>query len=153
MSIPEEVESRSPAEGGSTTDRDSNAASAVEAPMDTAMAIDQLRSLVCGLGLGLLVVSLAFTAFVYKQNRNLVAGTELHAREIAQLQANERSLSNLVEALARYSSGKPELMAVLARHGLRVAPTPSTSAPSTQPGTPATPLPKESSRWRPCGGR
>jgi hypothetical protein len=94
--------------------------------MDVVTAIDQLRALVCGLGVGLLVVSLALTAFVYKQNRDLVAGTVAHERQVARLQANERSANYLVNALVHYSSGKPELMGLLARHGLQVAPPPST---------------------------
>jgi hypothetical protein len=62
-------------------------------------------ALVCGLGVGLLVVSLAFTAFVFKQNRDLVAGKTTHERQIARLQANERSLDYLVRR--RWSSTVP----------------------------------------------
>ncbi len=122
MNAPEETESQS-------TETSLRPTPAVETPIDVATAIDQLRGLVCGLGLGLLVVSLALTAFVYKQNRNLVAGTVLHERQVARLLANERSVDSLVNALVQYSSGKPELMGLLARHGLQVAP----PAASTQP--------------------
>jgi len=129
MNTPEGIESESHAERGQSINSGSKATSSVDAPMDVAAAVDQLRTLVCGLGVGLLVVSLALTAFVYKQNRNLVASTILHERQIAGVQANERSVNSLVNALVQYSSGKPELMGLLARHGLQVAP----AAASTQP--------------------
>ncbi len=127
MSTPEEIESQSRAERGQSIDNSSKATSSVDAPADVATAIDQLRSLVCGLGVGLLVVSLALTAFVYKQNRNLVAATVMHQRQIARMQANERSVNYVVNALIQYSAGKPELMGVLARHGLQVSQTPATT--------------------------
>jgi hypothetical protein len=129
MSTPEEIESQSSVERGRSIDNSLKTTSTVDAPMDTAMAIDQLRSLVCGLGAGLLVVSLAFTAFVYKQNRNLITGTAVHERQIARLQANERAVNPLVETLVRYSSGKPELMGILARHGFQVAQPAASSQP------------------------
>ena len=131
MSTPEEVESQSRAGRASSIGSDAKAAPAAETPMDVATSIDQLRSLVCGLGVGLLVVSLSLTAFVYKQNRNLISGTVALERQLAQLQAGERSVSYLVNALVQYSSGKPELMGVLARHGLQVA-----APSSTPPGKP-----------------
>jgi len=129
MSTPEEIESQSRAERGQLIDSSSKAASSVDAPVDVATAIDQLRTLVCGLGVSLLVVSLALTAFVYKQNRNLVAATAVHQRQIARMVANERSVNYAVNALIQYSSGKPELMGVLARHGLQVAPSPAPTPP------------------------
>jgi hypothetical protein len=129
MSTPEEVESQSRGGRGQLIDDSLKATSAEAAPLDVARAIDQLRTLVCGLGIGLLVVSLALTAFVYKQNRNLVAGTNIRQRQMARLQANERTMSYLVNALVQYSSGKPELMGVLARHGLQVTQPPSSTQP------------------------
>jgi hypothetical protein len=129
MSTPEEVESQSRVERGQSIDNSSTATPTVDAPTDVAAAIDQLRILVCGLGVGLLVVSLALTAFVYKQNRNLVAVTVTHERQLARFQANERSVNYLVNALVQYSSGKPELMGLLARHGLQIAPSPSSPQP------------------------
>lgn len=129
MSTPDEVENQPRGELGQSVEDSAKPASVVDAPMDTGTAIDQLRSLVCGLGAGLLVVSLAFTAFVYKQNRNVVAETVTHQRQLARLQANERSVNYLLSALVQYSSGKPELMGMLAKHGLQVNATPSSSSP------------------------
>ena len=65
--------------------------------MNLATAVRQLRVLVCGLGAGLLIVSLALTAFVFKQNRNLTATTALRQRQISQLQASGSSLGVFVE--------------------------------------------------------
>ena len=129
MNTPEGIESESHAERGQSIDSGPKATSTAGAPMDVATAVDQLRTLVCGLGVGLLVVSLALTAFVYKQNRNLVAGTVLHERQIARVQANERSVNYLVNALVQYSSGKPELKGLVARHGLQIAPPPASTQP------------------------
>ncbi|HTS19784.1 MAG TPA: hypothetical protein VMP11_19565 [Verrucomicrobiae bacterium] len=124
MSTPDEIVNRPTAGHGGVE--------SVGAPMDVSAAIAQLRMLVCGLGVGLLVVSLALTAFVYKQNRNLVRATNLHQQQLAALEANDHALDYLVNALIRYSTGKPELMALLARHGLR--------PPATSPA-PAAPKP------------
>jgi hypothetical protein len=101
----------------------------VDEPMDLATAVGQLRGLVCGLGAGLLVVSLMFTAFVYKQNRNLSATTVLHQRQITQLQATEAPLGYLLNELAKYSAGKPELAGLFARHGVQLHP-PGPAAPA-----------------------
>jgi hypothetical protein len=128
MSTFEDTDSQPRTEHGQSIDNGPKVTS-TEGPLDVATAIDQLRTLVCGLGVGLLVVSLALTAFVYKQNRDLVAGIALHEQQIARLQANERLVNPVVNALIQYSAGKPELMGVLARHGLQVNPT----SASTQP--------------------
>ncbi|HVM59457.1 MAG TPA: hypothetical protein VMV72_01195 [Verrucomicrobiae bacterium] len=127
MSTPDEIESDAMSERDESSARRAKAAAAGDAPMEVLAAIGQLRLLICGLGVGLLVMSLAFTAFVYKQNRNLVGATALRERQLAQLRANDHSLSYLVNSLVKYSAGKPELTALLARHGLQT--TPPTSAP------------------------
>ena len=88
--------------------------------MNLATAVRQLRVLVCGLGAGLLIVSVALTAFVYKQNRNLMGTITLRQRQISQLQASGSSLGYLLNELAKYSTGKPELMALFAKHGMEV---------------------------------
>lgn len=101
----------------------------VDEPMDVATAVGQLRVLVCGLGAGLLIVSLMLTAFVYKQNRNLTGTTAVRQRQIAQLQATESSLGYLLNELAKYSAGKPELTALFTKRGIQVN-RPPTAAPS-----------------------
>ena len=101
----------------------------VDEPMDVAAAVGQLRGLVCGLGAALLIVSLMFTAFVYKQNRNLRGTMVLHQRQIAQLQATQAPLGYLLNELAKYSAGKPELASLFVKHGIQLHP-PGAAAPS-----------------------
>lgn len=105
----------------------------LDQPMDVPTAIRQLRALVCGLGVALLVVSLALSAFVYKQNRNL--GGAIHARQtqIAQLRANRAQITSVLNELARYSNGKPELAALFAKHGIQVDATPAATEPVPAP--------------------
>ncbi len=116
MSTPEEITSEA----------------APEQPMDVAAAIGQLRLLVCGLGAGLILVSVALSGFVFKQNRDLTATTHNHNVEIAQLQAQQKPLLSVLNELAKYSIGKPELLAVFTRHGLQFNPgaVPGAAAPA-----------------------
>lgn len=88
---------------------------------DTASAVGQLRALVCGLGVGLLVLSLAFNAFVYKQNRNLLGAIHVRKQQTAQMQAAHQRMVLVVNELAKYSRGKPELTAVFNRHGIDIS--------------------------------
>lgn len=104
----------------------------VDEPMDVASAVGQLRGLVCGLGAALLIVSLTFTAFVYKQNRNLGATTVLRQRQIAQLQATQAPLAYLLNELAKYSAGRPDLSALFAKHGVQIHPPGSAAPPQPQ---------------------
>jgi len=88
--------------------------------LDLSAAVKQLRVLICGLGAGLLLVSLALSAFVYKQNRNLIATTNLRQRQMDALKANQQPLMYAVNELGKYSFGKPELLAIFARHGIQI---------------------------------
>jgi len=106
----------------------------VEQPTDLNAAVAQLRVLVCGLGAGLLIVSVALTAFVCKQWHDLSAATANRQQQISQLQAREQALEYLVNELASYSAGKPELLAVFAKHGVTLTRT-DANAPA-QPSTP-----------------
>ena len=117
MSAPQEIQNQPDANGPA------------DESMNVAAAVRQLRVLVCGLGAGLLIVSLVLTAFVYKQNRNLMGTTALRERQISQLQATESSLGYLLGELVKYSTGKPELMALFAKHGMQVKPS-APAAPS-----------------------
>src|SRR5271154_2245763 len=98
-------------------------------PMNVATAVGQLRLLVCGLGVGLILVSLTLSALVFKLNRDMTASTNNHLAEVAQLQAQERPVLNVLNELARYSAGKPELVAIFTRHGLQFTP----GTPGSQP--------------------
>ena len=105
----------------------------IDQPLDVTTAIKQLRALVCGLGVALLIVSLVLTAFILKQNRNLAG--EIHARQtqISQLRANRAQIASVVNELAKYSVGKPELTAVFVKHGIQITSTPSTTEPVQAP--------------------
>jgi cell division protein FtsB len=126
MSTPEEIQ-------GQEAETASNETRSVDQPMDVATAVGQLRVLVCGLAAGLLVVSLVLGAFVYKQNRNLTAAFNARQRQISQLQANQQPLMYVINELAKYSMGKPELVAVFAKHGLQLTSKPETSGPVSAP--------------------
>ena len=130
MSTPEEIDRNTLTDHDQSARNGVTTTSSADPPMGVTEAIDQLRALVCGLGIGLLIVSLAFTAYVFKQNRDLVAAKTMHESQIARLQDNERSVNFLVDTLVKYSAGKPELMALLARHGLKALPPSAASAPS-----------------------
>ena len=122
MSTPQEIQSQS------------GANRPADEPMDVTAAVGQLRMLVCGLGAGLLIVSLALTGFVYKQNRNLGAAAALRQHQVLQLQASQSPLGFLVNELAKYSAGKPELMALFAKHGMEAhLPAPAAPAPAPSP--------------------
>jgi hypothetical protein len=112
MSTPEEIQSETQS----------------DQPMDVAAAVGQLRLLVCGLGAGLIFVSLALSAFVIKQNRDLAAATNNRERQIAQLQATQKPAMAALNELAKYSIGKPELTALFTKHGLQFTP-PGAAAP------------------------
>jgi hypothetical protein len=107
---------------------------ATEPQLDVARALWQLRMLTCCLGLGLLVMSLSFNAFVWKQNRNLVAETNIRIQQVAQIQNNLQRERPIIEELAQYSRGNPELTAIFKQSGIELAPQPAAGAsPSSVP--------------------
>ena len=105
----------------------------LDRPMDVATAIEQLRALVCGLGVALLVVSLVLSAFILKQNRNLAAETRGRQLQVSQLRANRQQLTYVLNELAKYSAGKPELTALFAKHGVQITSTPEATEPVPAP--------------------
>ncbi len=133
MSTPEEIQSR----GGEGAVQPSEMGhESVPESMDLTAAVRQLRALVCGLGAALLIVSLALSAFVFKQNRNLLGAISMRQHQIAQLQVNQQPVMYAVNELGKYSVGKPELMAIFTRHGIQIkspsetgASVPETAAP------------------------
>lgn len=93
---------------------------ATSEPMSTEQAVDQLRVMVCGLATGLLVLIVTFTAFVWKQNRNLRAATNQRLHQAAQMRQLQMQWGPLLTELARYSHDKPEIAAIFARHGVEI---------------------------------
>jgi hypothetical protein len=104
-----------------------------EQPMDVAAAVGQLRLLVCGLGAGLILVSLALSAFVLKQNRDLAAVTSNRQHQLMELQANQRQAMSVLGELAKYSMGKPELAAIFTKYGLQYTPAGANGQPASAP--------------------
>jgi len=133
MSTPDELQSQQYEGAAKTMDTKNVTPSG---PADLAVAVQQLRTLVCGVGAGLLVVSLALSAFVYKQNRNLSGVISTRQRQIAQLQANQQPMMFAFNELGKYSMGKPELMAIFSRHGIQINPPTNSEAPPAKPASP-----------------
>jgi len=128
MSTPEEIRGEAAETEAGETQR---AQRPVDQPMNVAMAVQQLRGLVCGLGAGLLGVSLVLSAFIYKQNRNLTGAINARQRQISQMSANQQQVTFVIDELVRYSTGKPELMALFAKHGMQF--TPKSGGPAAAP--------------------
>jgi hypothetical protein len=132
MSTPEEIQSR---EGEGAVQPSETGHEPVSESMDLTTAVRQLRSLVCGLGAGLLIVSLTLSAFVFKQNRNLTSSINARQHQILQVQTNQQPVMYALNELGKYSVGKPELLAIFARHGIQIK-SPSeigASVPETAP--------------------
>jgi len=106
-----------------------NAVEAPAQPTSMEQSLQQLRVLVCGLMAGLLLVSAALSFFVWKQNRNLRAQTNARLRQVEQLRGTARQFELAMNELAKYSRGKPELLAILARHGMQLVDSPAPAAP------------------------
>ena len=98
-------------------------------PLDMAQAVWQLRLLVCGLGAALLVLSLAFNVFVWKQNRNIRAVTNGRLNQAVQLDARVKQLTIVANDLGNYSDGKPELVAIFSKYGVQLKPAPPAAQP------------------------
>jgi hypothetical protein len=132
MSSPEEIQNQ---EGQGAVQPSETGRESVPESLDLTAAVRQLRTLVCGLGAGLLVVSLALSAFVIKQNRNLAGAINARQHQIVQLQVNQQPIMYAINELGKYSVGKPELLAIFARHGIQIRSPAETGAsvPETAP--------------------
>ena len=92
-----------------------------ETPLDVTRAVWQLRAVACGLGAAVLVLSLAFNGFVWKQIINVTALTNNRLNQLTPLRTSQQRLEGVINELASYSVGKPELMAVFKRHGAEIS--------------------------------
>lgn len=97
--------------------------------LDLVQAVWQLRALVCGLGAALLLLSLSFNVFVWKQNRNITAATRQRQQQAAQIDARVRELTKAANEFANYSASKPELVAIFSRYGLELKQNPAATQP------------------------
>ena len=134
MNTPEEIQRQ---EGEGAVQPSETGHESVPESMDLTAAVRQLRALVCGLGAGLLIVSLVLSAFVFKQNRNLTATINARQRQLAQLLVNQQPVIYAINELGKYSVGKPELLAIFARHGIQIKSPLETGASVPEPATPA----------------
>ena len=90
------------------------------APLDLAQAVWQLRALVCGLGVMVLVLSLAFNLYIWKQNRNLEASANGRKMQLMQAEGRLDEMTRVANDMAAYSMGKPELVAIFSRFGMEL---------------------------------
>ena len=100
---------------------------------DLAQAVWQLRILVCGLGAALVILSLAFNLFVWKQNRNITAAAQGRWSQAAALDARVKQLMRVANDLGNYSAGKPELVGIFSRYGLELKAAAPAAVPAAQP--------------------
>ena len=107
----------------------STPSSAAIEPLDMGQAVWQLRVLLCGLGAALLVLSLVFNVFVWKQNRNITAVTRGRLNQTVQLDNRVKQLTVIANDLGNYSTGKPELIAIFSRYGVQLKPAASAAQP------------------------
>jgi len=104
-----------------------------EHPMNVTAAVAQLRLLVCGLGAALILVSLALSAFVLKQNRDLAAVTNNRQQQLVALQSAGKPMMYVLNELAKYSVGRPDLTAIFTKHGLKYSANPASGQPAAAP--------------------
>jgi len=103
-----------------------------EEPQDLGKAIAQLRTLVAALGVVVFVVSICFSAFVWKITRNAAAVAGARRQQLTQMQSKVQRLGVLANDLGNYSAGRPELLAIFRNHGidLKQAPVPAAKPPA-----------------------
>ena len=109
-------------------------------PPGLGKAVTQLRSLVCGLGAIVLVVSVCFSGFVWKLARDAAAVAVARQEQLSQLQTNVTRLSAVANDLASYSAGRPELLAIFRSHNINLkapAPAPAAAPVATPSSAPA----------------
>lgn len=89
-------------------------------PAEVESALQQMRTQICGLGLGCILVSIGLSIFIITQNLSLGRGTKLRTKQIAAITDSLEVLKPALDDLAAYSSANPELLAIFARHGLQI---------------------------------
>ncbi len=92
---------------------------------DVPRALEQLRVAVVVLGGLLLVVNVALTAFVAKQNHHYHSQMLERQRLAGQLQQSQRAAGGALQELGQLSQSRPELRAIFERHDVQLNPAPS----------------------------
>jgi hypothetical protein len=85
---------------------------------DLSGAVAQLRTLVCGLGAALIVVSTALSAFVFKQNSSLSAASRVREQQFSGLQQSQRIMDAALGELYLYAKTNSDLNAIFERYAL-----------------------------------
>lgn len=100
----------------------------------TSDPILELRLIVYGLGLLVLLMSLSLNLFIRKQNRNIESQVNLVKQQISQIegsqlfQQNRTAMGNLLDELKAQAREHPEAVEMLKRYGIEMqAPPPSVS--------------------------
>lgn len=97
---------------------------------DLSAAVSQLRRLVCGLGVMLFLLSLAFTGFIWKQSRIVSSLTQARRAQLVELKAQVERHGAVMNDILVYSSNRPDLMNIFHNHGIDVKQVPN---PATTP--------------------
>jgi hypothetical protein len=104
-----------------------------EISQELALALQQMRTQICALGLCFVIVSVALSLFVWKQNSNLALSIKNRGQQVEQLKGSLELWMPALNELAAYSSANPELRTIFNRHGLQIGqqqPGAGTAAPA-----------------------
>ena len=97
--------------------------------VDVDEALHPMRVQIVGLGAAFIVVSLAFSAFVYKQSNGIQASVQDRNAKIEQMRRAEQQMLPVLNELAGYSVNKADLMAIFGRYGLQIGQQPPAGTP------------------------
>lgn len=88
-----------------------------------------VRLPLASVAVGVVLISLAFSAFVLKQNRNISFAMRVRDQQIQQIGDALKKWTPVLNELAGYSLNNPELSSIFARHGLQISPPASSTKP------------------------
>ncbi|MDW8344993.1 MAG: hypothetical protein RMM51_10950 [Verrucomicrobiae bacterium] len=91
-------------------------------------AIQQMQFQLACLAIGTLLLSLTFSAFVLKQNRNIGFAIRVREQQIQQTSEALKKWTPVLNELAGYSLNNPELSAIFTRYGLQINTPPPTGS-------------------------
>lgn len=93
----------------------------------TSSTTNDMRTMVSGLGLGMIVLCVAFGAFVFKQNRLVAIATSAYGNQAEQIRANIQKPETLkqweqaLNELAQYSKGNPQLEEIFRKYRINIS--------------------------------
>lgn len=95
--------------------------------------VRQLRVLLVWLGLAVLIISGTLTAYVIKQNRNLITATRTRTQQSNLILSQIRAMTPVLGELAQYSLDRPELIGLFKKYGVSYVVSNDKPAAPTQP--------------------